>query len=136
MQPPCATAAPDSLTARTHHIFSTVPLPHAPHRVNAVHVKSSYSIFCFLPFVHCVVPCFIYFTSFKHYSEDRIINFLLIFSVELISLVSNGFTNNNKCNFHSNSEKQGVCALNLVHIKLPCVMQKLIACWIENCLGQ
>lgn len=98
--------------------------------MNAVHVKSGYSIFCFLPIVPCAVPRFIYFTSFKHYSEDRIFNFLLIFSIELISLVSNVFTNKNKSNFHSNSENQEVCALNLIHIKIPCVMQKMVAYWI------
>lgn len=67
--------------------------------------------------------------------EDRIINFLLIFSMEFISLVSNGFTNNNKPDFHSNSEKQGVCALNLVHIKIPCVMQKILNIGLKTALG-
>lgn len=57
-----------------------------------------------------MVPGFIYFTSLKHYTDDRVFNFLF-FSIGLILLVSNGLTNNKKKpHFHSKSEGPSVGA--------------------------
>lgn len=52
-----------------------------------VHIMSNYSIFCFLLIFQRATRGLIYSTLFKPFSQDRIVNFLLSFSLVLITTV-------------------------------------------------
>lgn len=49
-------------------------------------LMSSYSIFCFLLIFQCVALGLIYCTLLKPCCEDRIVNFLMSFSMALIAI--------------------------------------------------
>lgn len=66
--------------------FSTGPLPQLVNRTDDAELMSSYSIFCFLLIFQCVALGLIYCTLLKPCCEDRIVNFLMSFSMALIAI--------------------------------------------------
>lgn len=72
--------------------FSIRPPPHSVHKMDRPHLISNYSIVCFLLFVQCAAPWLIYCKLFKLCYTD---NFLVGFSMMLITIVSECFTNIN-----------------------------------------
>lgn len=86
--------------------FSRRLLPYSVHDMDSTQLMSGYLRCCFILTVWCVALSIIYITSFRPGSEVRIINFLIGFSMLLITTVSKCFTGF-KLNLSPQSSSEG-----------------------------
>lgn len=92
---PCACVCSDTVSNGVYVLFSPQHPPHSGHRTDGAHYRSSSSVFPLILFVLRVAPGLVYCTLFNPCSEDRS-HFLLGFSVALITVLAECFTNSDE----------------------------------------